>query len=268
MSVTRIDPVIDAEARVEPGALFAPPASAAEDWQTSAFEGGWVMPMGGFLLRSSDRTILVDAGLGPEAPAGIESSGKLLDTLAGLGFSPDDITDVVLTHLHIDHVGWVARRGEPVFSHARHHFHRADWDWVRTDAPTGGGAAGVSEVISTVSDTAVLADGERTEIADSVVLRRMAGHTPGNCVVDVETSHGSVILLGDTAHHPLLLIESGWTSQLDEDRVEAARARHQLAEELERSGALAFGAHFPDNRAGRIVRDGDGLLRWRPVSTR
>jgi len=267
VTVTHIDPVVDAEARVEPGTILAPPPSAPDDWQTSSwFEGGWAMPMGGFLLRSSDRTILVDAGLGPDALAGIEPSGQLLDGLAALGVAAGDITDVVVTHLHIDHVGWIANQGEPRFARARHHLHRADWDWIRSASPTGAGTDGVWEVVSKVSDLAVLADKERTEIAQSVVLRLMAGHTPGNCVVDVETPEGPVMLLGDTAHHPLLLLENDWANHSDVDHVQAARSRDLIAAELERSGALAFGAHFPGSAGGRIVRDSEGQRRWRPVS--
>jgi glyoxylase-like metal-dependent hydrolase (beta-lactamase superfamily II) len=101
------------------------------------------MPMGGFLLRSGDRTILVDAGLGPNIDI-VETRGKLFDSLADLGVTPEQITDVVLTHLHLDHVGWVAPAGEPTFTHARHHCHRADYDWMRADPGSNPATAGVT----------------------------------------------------------------------------------------------------------------------------
>jgi glyoxylase-like metal-dependent hydrolase (beta-lactamase superfamily II) len=265
--VTSIDPVLDAQHPVPPGEFFDPPPSAGQDWQTAPpwFDGaGWIMPMGGFLLRSGDRTILVDAGLGPNIDI-VETRGKLFDSLADLGVTPEQITDVVLTHLHLDHVGWVAPAGEPIFTHARHHCHRADYDWMRADPGSNPATARVTDTIRAVSDLLDLAEGERTEIADSVALRLFAGHTPGNCVGEIETGEARVLLLGDTAHHPALLVEDGWTDRLDEDRAAAARARDRLAQEMERTGAIGLGAHFPGIQGGRIIRDKQGARQWQPI---
>ncbi|EFC85782.1 MBL fold metallo-hydrolase [Parafrankia sp. EUN1f] len=267
MAVPRIDPVLDAEARVEPNMILVPPASAAHDWHASSwFEGGWVMPMGGYLLRSADRTILVDAGLGPEAPAGIDPSAQLLDNLGTLGVTTEEVTDVVVTHVHIDHVGWLAPQGQPLFEYARHHVHAADWDWIRSGPASGAGTDGVWDILGKVSDLVEIASGSRTEIADAVAMRLLAGHTPGNCTVDVETSDGPVVLLGDTAYHPVLLVEGGWSSHADLDHAGAARSRETVADEAERSGALLFGAHFPGGAPGRVVRDGAGRRQWCSVT--
>ncbi|MFI6309622.1 MBL fold metallo-hydrolase [Nocardia fusca] len=123
----------------------------------------------------------------------------------------------------------------------------------------------MTDTIRAVSDLLELAEGERTEIADSVALRLFAGHTPGNCLVEIETGEARVLLLGDTAHHPVLLVEDGWTDRLDEDRAAAARARDRLAQEMERTGAIGLGAHFPGTQGGRIIRDKQGARQWQPI---
>jgi glyoxylase-like metal-dependent hydrolase (beta-lactamase superfamily II) len=123
----------------------------------------------------------------------------------------------------------------------------------------------VQEAITAVSDLLDLAEGDRTDIADSVALRLFAGHTPGNCLVEASTSNGPALLLGDTAHHPALLVEDGWADHSDDDPVEAARSRDRLADELERTGALGLGAHFPGVRGGWITRDTLGKRQWQPV---
>ncbi|WP_139172850.1 MBL fold metallo-hydrolase [Marinobacter sp. AC-23] len=57
----------------------------------------------GFLLEVGDRIVLVDTGAGEQFGPGI--GGNLLDSLDAVGFSPDDVTDVLITHAHSDHVG-------------------------------------------------------------------------------------------------------------------------------------------------------------------
>ena len=81
---------------------------------------------GGYLLRVGDRVVLIDAGLG-EYEDEQWHGGRFLDSLRGLGVTAAEVTDVVFTHLHWDHVGWATRNGEIVFSNATYRVHRADW---------------------------------------------------------------------------------------------------------------------------------------------
>ncbi|WP_067650895.1 MBL fold metallo-hydrolase [Nocardia harenae] len=267
MSVYRIDHVLDVEHPAPPGHLLEPPATAAPDWETAApwFEDGWLMPMGGFLLRSADRTILVDAGFGPATDI-FERSGEFMKSLDALGVPPEQITDIVVTHLHLDHLGWLAPTGDPVFPNARHVCHRADIDWILDHSGTGPEMAGVRDIVHRVSDLLVPAEGDRTEIADSVTMRLFAGHTPGNSIVEIDTPDGPLLLIGDTAHHPAALVEDGWGDLFDADHAGAARSRARLADEMERTGAVAIGAHFPGTGGGRITRDAGGDRRWVPVA--
>ena len=89
--------------------------------------------MGGFLIRnrSNDRIALVDLGLGKATMAGRGGQQRMLKSLAALGYDPKDITDVIFTHLHIDHIGWASVDGKPTFANATYRCHQADWDhWV------------------------------------------------------------------------------------------------------------------------------------------
>lgn len=81
---------------------------------------------GGYLLRSGERVVLIDAGLG-EYEDEQWHGGQFLDSLRGLGVTPAEVTDVVFTHLHWDHFGWATRKGEIVFGNATYRVHRADW---------------------------------------------------------------------------------------------------------------------------------------------
>jgi glyoxylase-like metal-dependent hydrolase (beta-lactamase superfamily II) len=71
------------------------------------------MSAGGLLVERDGRTLLIDAGFGPqtaETPLGPVNSGALPDTLAALGHDPAGIDTVAFTHLHVDHTGWAFTR--------------------------------------------------------------------------------------------------------------------------------------------------------------
>ena len=110
VGVVTIDGVSDGRLPVPPTALFN---KTDQDWlQHSQFlDGDGMLPieMGGFLVRSGDHLVLVDTGIGPHAAP--ERTGTFMRNLAALGVEPSEITDVVLTHLHFDHLGW-ATNGE------------------------------------------------------------------------------------------------------------------------------------------------------------
>ncbi len=94
-------------------------------------EGRAWLPIGCFLIRTGDRVVLVDAGQGPEAqemPHGMRlTGGRLPSELRRLDIGPAAVTDIVCTHLHGDHVGWLfGQDGDPVFPRATIWFGAAD----------------------------------------------------------------------------------------------------------------------------------------------
>jgi glyoxylase-like metal-dependent hydrolase (beta-lactamase superfamily II) len=95
------------------------------------------------LVETDDRKILIDTGIGNKQsekffshfhPHGTDS---MLSSLANLGLQPQDITDVLLTHLHFDHVGGAVLRDAsdrllPLFSKAKYWSNQAQYDWAFT----------------------------------------------------------------------------------------------------------------------------------------
>ena len=89
-------------------------------------EGKLHLSLGGFAIRTGDRVVLIDAGVGTvNRPPFV--GGKFLESLAEVGITPSDVTDVCFTHLHFDHVGWATQQGNVVFQNATYRCHRADW---------------------------------------------------------------------------------------------------------------------------------------------
>ncbi|ONH23635.1 hypothetical protein BL253_32455 [Pseudofrankia asymbiotica] len=260
--------VLDGYVTCSPEQVMQPPDDAPSTWQTNGEwfgPGPWRMPMGGFLLRVPGRTVLVDAGVGPRCVPNVMETGQFLTSLTAMGVGVDDVTDVVITHLHYDHVGWVSQDGTPTFPRAVHHLHARDWEYVHSGHASRA-ADSVTESLRPAADLLHLVSGTRTEVLPGVVLRHVPGHTPGNCLVEVGEGDDVALLLGDTAHHPVALVDDRWIDHFDADRDQARRARAEISAELERSHAPATGAHFDGGRFGRIVRTTDGRLHWRLVT--
>ncbi len=164
------------------------------------------MPLDYFvwLLRSGDRTILVDTGFNHEAAAG---RGRCLlqhpaDALRALGVAPERVTDVIITHLHYDHAGNL-----PSFPAATFHLQDAEMAFATGRCMCHGrlrGAFAVEDVVAMVrrvhAGRVRFTDGDATLFA-GVSVHRVPGHSPGLQCVRVETARGAVVLASDATHY-------------------------------------------------------------------
>jgi glyoxylase-like metal-dependent hydrolase (beta-lactamase superfamily II) len=231
-----------------------------EDWlphrQFLDDDGMLPCELGGFLVRSGERLVLVDTGAGASPDPAF---GRLLTSLSAVGVSPDDISDVVLTHLHFDHVGWASDGERAVFPNATYRCDARDWDFFV--GPDGYDEGPHLAQLGGLPATDRLAPVEgRLEtwssdiaIAGGIGLRAAPGHTPGSTVVVVSSGEERAILLGDAVHCPVELLEDEWEFIADVDPALARRTREALAREIEGSGIPASAAHFPEMRFGRLL---------------
>jgi glyoxylase-like metal-dependent hydrolase (beta-lactamase superfamily II) len=223
----------------------------------------WRLAVRCFLLRSSDRTILVDAGVGPEtAPAFGWSAirGSLPEELEAAGVSPTDVDTVVITHVHDDHLGWTVAEGtdRPLFERARHLVHPADWELMASASDPEDGR--VFELVLAPIERAWLLElvADRVELTPELTLVHAPGHTPGHQVVLIDSDGARAIVSGDLVNHPAQLLQPGLSGTSDLDPSLAAATRDAFLGRIEREERLVFPAHFPQ-AAGWFVRDGD---RW------
>ncbi|GAA4782847.1 MBL fold metallo-hydrolase [Actinomycetospora chlora] len=214
--------------------------------------GVLALALGGFLLRTGDRVVLVDAGVGRirnEKYAG----GGFLDALAAHGVAPGDVTDVVFTHLHFDHVGWATSKGEVVFDRATYRVHAADWEHFVEAADADPGAV---RKLSPLRDRLEPFDTAVT-LAPGLDARPTPGHTPGSTTYVVSGGGQRALLIGDVAHSVVELEEPEWEAVFDVDPVAARAMRNALADELADTDDLVVPAHLPGLVGGRLVTVGD-----------
>jgi glyoxylase-like metal-dependent hydrolase (beta-lactamase superfamily II) len=223
-------------------------------------DGRAPLPVGCFLVPG-DTTVLIDAGFGPADHEGRGTlvGGGLLGALADNGFRPADIDVLALSHLHLDHVGWLADlAGRPTFARARVLVGRADWEYF----VEGGDAAlpladhiraGLLAIAQAGRLTLLDADGP---IAPGVTRLAAAGHTPGHSVFVVSDGPDRALLLGDALYCPAQLTQTDWAALTDVDPDLARATRRRLAGDLAERGGAAVGCHFPGLRAGRLLQAG------------
>lgn len=211
-----------------------------------------MMPFGCFLVRTGERRVLIDAGFGPYEHANM-TGGALVGELRNAGLGPEDVTDVVFTHLHFDHVGWATQQGKVFFPNATHRCDARDWEHFMGEEPS-------RLKLSPLADRIELWDSART-VAPGIDTLPTPGHTPGHAAIVVSSGDERILLLGDVAHCPVEMEESEWDGIADIDPAGARAMREQLFRRLESSGEQAAGAHFPGLAFGRVLRL-EGRTRW------
>jgi glyoxylase-like metal-dependent hydrolase (beta-lactamase superfamily II) len=256
-----IVPVIDGSGWVDVDFLIKPASSAATDPWPSAHpylddQRRMELTMGGFLVRTGDRVVLVDAGFGPANLGPIEC-GSFLSSLAACGVQPRDVTDVVLTHLHQDHIGWCSQNDAAVFPNAVYRCHANDWTHFVTEGHT---EERTLPALLPIEAQLQPFDGDGT-IAPGVTVRHAPGHTPGSTIVVLSSGIDRAMLIGDIAHCPAELTNDEWEMTFDVDPVMATAARNALARELEGSSTAVAAAHFSGLAFGRIL-SGQGRRLW------
>lgn len=214
------------------------------------------LPIASFVVRG-DQTVLLDAGLGPRQLPTL-SGGALLDELAAIGVRPADVDVVAISHLHLDHDGWLAtREGEVVFDRAVIYIGRGDYDtFVMQD--DGDERFRMSRTLRAVlrelhdAGRVVLVD-DATEFVPGVVALPAPGHTPGHLVFAVRDGGEQLLVLGDAMYCPAQLTDADLAAVHDVDPTLARRTREFIQRALDAHGTQAVGCHFPGLQSARVV---------------
>ena len=205
------------------------------------------------LVRAGERVVLIDTGVGANLPTG----GRLQANLAKAGVSPGDVTDIIITHGHFDHIGGLrAPGGGLAFPRAKVRMTAAEWAALRASPPPGFVQA-VGPQVETFAPGAVILPG-----FTAVEVR---GHTPGHTAVRVDGGGGSLLAVGDTAHHYVVsLREPEFTISFDADAPTAEASRRALLNAAAGRRERVYAPHFPFPGLGTVRREGDGFA-WLPA---
>ena len=204
------------------------------------------------LVVEPGHVILIDTGLGPKA------HGVFLASLKAAGYSPADVTDVLITHSHGDHVGGLlGPDGALAFPKAFIRMSAKEWAWMQTE--------GRSDMVRKIAP-AIRTFEPGAPILPGVTPIALGGHTPGHVGYEILSDGARLFDIGDTAHSSVIsLARPDWVNGYDNDAVEGKASRRATLDMLSKSHELVFAPHFPFPGIGRIEAAGTGYA-WKPAA--
>ncbi|WP_420860622.1 MBL fold metallo-hydrolase [Algirhabdus cladophorae] len=217
------------------------------------------------LYRDSERTVLFDVGSGPDF---MPTAGTIVDSLEALGLAPEDITDVVFTHAHPDHIwGLLDDFDEPLFYNANYMMGRAEWDyWWNPNTVSEIGearaafAVGAKRRMEAIKDIVTFfEDGQ--EVLPGIAALSTPGHTPGHMAFEVRSGSRGALVCGDAiGNHHVAFRKPNWLSGSDQDPDTAVATRNMLFDRLTGEDLAVIGFHLPQGGIGRVDKMGDGFV--------
>lgn len=240
------------------------------------------------IIDTGESRVAVDTCVGNDKertnPMWSGLDGPFLETMTEAGYPPEDITHVVCTHLHVDHVGWNTRLVDgawvPTFPNARYLFVTTEYEHWRMEKGLFDGEDPFGDSVEPVV-AAGQADmvGPDHRIDDVVRLEPTPGHTPGHVSVIVEDPERRTqdrqnrdslpqdsgpeaeraVITGDMAHNPMQLADPDLSSMFDTDPERSRATRRAMFPRWADEQILVIGTHFGSPTAGRLVADGDGF---------
>lgn len=224
------------------------------------------------LIKTSERTILIDAGLGKHFG---DSQGKLLENLIAAGISPDSITDILITHAHRDHIGGlISKGGSTIYPNAKYHIAKEEYDFWMSENPDFSysklSAEKIREtigftknVLGKIKKNVILFDPGAT-LFSNIQTDLAAGHTPGHTIFTITSEGKSIKNIVDVFHTTLMISEPEWGVSLDVNFEQGIKTRTNILEECYTQKNLVMSSHLPWPGLGYI--DKRDKYIWSPLN--
>ncbi len=213
-------------------------------------------------VEVGDAKVLVDVGSGNRF---MENTGQLMGNLEAAGIDPYEITHVVITHAHPDHI-WGIRDGfdeaiipdaEYLIGEAEHTYWMQDGLVDRVPAEDQQFVLGaVNSINVDGAEWTLVQDGH--EVVPGLTMIDTPGHTPGHMSLRVDSGDQSLIALGDSMSHAYTnFAHPEWYNGFDADGDQTVATRKRLLDMAAEDQIAILGYHFPFPGVGHVQRDGD-----------
>ncbi|KRA36244.1 MBL fold metallo-hydrolase [Rhodanobacter sp. Root627] len=224
-----------------------------------------------YLINTGKRLILIDTGAGDLFGPTL---GKLMGNLKASGYTAADVDDILLTHMHPDHIGGLAKNGVIQFPNAIVHAERDEGNYWLSEtnlakAPDASKAF-FKDAMAEV-DPYVKAGKFRPFKGDVALLPGVSsytsfGHTAGHTSYMIESQGQKLLVMGDLIHVPAVQLDHpNVTISFDSDPKEAAASRIRVFNAMAKDRTLVAGAHIPFPGVGHLRTAGTSY-QWVPVN--
>ncbi|MDP2731873.1 MAG: MBL fold metallo-hydrolase [Hoeflea sp.] len=212
------------------------------------------------LVNTGTDLILFDTGNGEGGREG--GVGQTLSNLKASGYTPEQVTVVVLTHLHGDHIGGLMESGAPAFPNARYVTGQTEYDFWSSEDRIGTGAENghkgvVGKVVPLADKMSFIGDGE--SVVSGITAMAAFGHTPGHMIYGLESGGRKLMLTADSANHFVLSLQRpDWEVAFDTDKAMAATTRKAVFDMVATDRLAFVGYHMPFPSVGYVEKAGEG----------
>ncbi|WP_342317156.1 MBL fold metallo-hydrolase [Lysobacter sp. FW306-1B-D06B] len=206
------------------------------------------------LLRDGGHTVLFDTGA---ADATWARAGRLQASLQAAGVAPDQITDVLISHGHPDHVGGLlTREGKLAFPQATVRLSAPEWEAMKKNPNAAALVAAITPKVTTFEPGA--------QVLPGITAVALPGHTPGHSAYEIASGSERLLYLGDAAHHYVVSVQRPqWKIEYDQDAPKAEAARRALLQRVADENLRVYAVHFPFPGLGHVKAQGDAFV-WVP----
>jgi glyoxylase-like metal-dependent hydrolase (beta-lactamase superfamily II) len=222
------------------------------------------------LVIYGEKKILIDTGLGDKrnekyyAVRFREPGISILNSLRAAGFKADDITDVLFTHLHDDHVGSSTQLTENgslrcVFSNAQYWVSRSQWEWAINPNKREGAAFFKDNLIPLLESGRLHLLQEKDQPFEQITLKTFNGHTHGQLIPFIRTANHTLVYMGDLiptqSNIPLPFVPA-----VDIDPLVSMAEKEQFLKDAVENKYILFFVHDAVNECCTVINSDKGIV--------
>ena len=220
------------------------------------------------LVQANEYNILLDSGLGwgLDADSSYTDVSNISTNLSIFDLKLDDITHVVLSHLHYDHAAGCSytntdQQTTATFPNATYIVHQQEWEYalaqVDCEQPLFGADYQLDDFYRLVADDRVeFLTGQQSEVQDGVTVIKTGGHTPGHQIVHLQSENKQAYFFGDLLPNSSQLNHYAMGG-MDAHTIEAKKQKMQLLKKACKDNAMLLFYHSRYGKVGQLVKNED-----------